>query len=129
MKNCPHCNQPAEDNAAFCTQCGAPFTAAQPAPQQFVSAPDTAAAGSAGDSGASGQALTGLVHKPWFPVALMALALVIMWNWNIVVGVLAGVAAVILAVKSRTQLPKWALNTTYILGGIGVLMLLAWLFS
>ncbi|MDO4608141.1 MAG: zinc-ribbon domain-containing protein, partial [Clostridia bacterium] len=34
MKNCPNCNALIEDNAAFCTACGARFEAENPQPQQ-----------------------------------------------------------------------------------------------
>lgn len=34
MKNCPNCNAPLDDNAAFCTNCGAQLVAPQPAQNQ-----------------------------------------------------------------------------------------------
>ncbi len=123
MKYCQSCNHPADDNAAFCTQCGTPFAATTRQPDSAAYTQGT------GSAPASGQTFAGIIHQPWFPVALMALALFIMWNWNVAVGLLAGVAAAVLAVKSRAQLPKWALYGTYIMGGIGALMLLVWIFG
>ncbi len=30
MKNCPNCNNPCDDNAAFCNKCGTPFPGSAP---------------------------------------------------------------------------------------------------
>jgi hypothetical protein len=57
----------------------------------------------------------------------MILALIIMWELSLVLGLAMGGVALVIAIKGRNDLPKGAVYGTYALAVVGVLMLIGYM--